>query len=74
MLAITRLVITRKSSESFTIGDDISITLGEIRGNQIRVIIDAPENLSIKRDNMIKDVNKNNKVFMRDQASKGGLS
>jgi len=72
MIPITRLVITRKTDESFTIGDKIEVTIGKVRGNQISVIIDAPANLPIKRDDMIKSVNKNNKCFMKDQA-KGGL-
>ena len=72
MIPITRLVITRKPEESFIIGDKIEVTIGKVRGNQISVIIDAPANLSIKRDDMIKSVNNNNKCFMKDQA-KGGL-
>jgi carbon storage regulator len=66
------LVITRKPEESFTIGDNIEVTIGEIRGNQIRVIIDAPRSLSIKRTKPMKN-NKNNKPTAIDQAKKWGF-
>ena len=72
MIETSRLVITRKRNESFTIGDDITITLGEQRGNQVRVIIDAPKNVLIKRDNIKKDINKNIIKEPLEQAEKEG--
>lgn len=66
------LVISRKTDESFTIGDNIEVTLGKIRGNQVRLIIDAPKNVLINRVKLTKN-NKNNKCFMRDQAKDGVL-
>jgi carbon storage regulator len=37
------LVFTRYEHEVFTIGDDISVTLLGIRGNQVRLGISAPK-------------------------------
>lgn len=67
------LVITRKSSENFTIGDDITVTIGEVRGNQIRVIIDAPKTLAIKRDNMKQNKESSIKAT-KNQAKDGTFS
>lgn len=44
------LVLTRKPGQSVYIGDDVKITLKEIRGNQVRVGIEAPPNLRIYRE------------------------
>lgn len=44
------LVLTRKPGQKIFIGDDIKITLMEIRGNQVRIGIDAPESLPICRE------------------------
>lgn len=44
------LVITRNEMQSFTIGDDIRITIVQIRGKQARVSIEAPKGLVILRD------------------------
>ena len=43
------LVLTRKTTESIQIGDEISITVLEVRGNQVRLGIDAPRQVPVHR-------------------------
>ena len=43
------LVLTRKPGEKIHIGSGITITLVEVKGNKIRLGIDAPENVPIFR-------------------------
>jgi carbon storage regulator len=44
------LILTRRIGESLIIGDDITITLLGIRGNQARLGIDAPKTVSVHRE------------------------
>ena len=44
------LILTRKVNESLIIGDDVRLTILGIKGNQIRVGIDAPSHVSIHRE------------------------
>ena len=44
------LILTRKSGESITIGDDVKITVIEVKGKQVRIGIDAPRNYIIHRE------------------------
>ena len=44
------LILTRRISESIIIGDDVKITILGIKGNQVRVGIDAPKDLSVHRE------------------------
>lgn len=44
------LILTRKPGESLYIGDNVKITIVEIKGHQIRVGIDAPAELRIYRE------------------------
>lgn len=44
------LVITRKPGQAVYLGDDIKITLQGIRGNQVRIGIDAPSSIRIYRE------------------------
>jgi len=44
------LILTRKPGESFYIGDNVKITIVELKGHQIRVGIDAPKELRIYRE------------------------
>jgi carbon storage regulator len=43
------LILTRKVGESITIGEDIKITLLDIKGKYVRVGIDAPRNFAVHR-------------------------
>ena len=43
------LVLTRKAKESVTIGNDIRVTVLEIRGNQVKLGIAAPRNTPVNR-------------------------
>jgi carbon storage regulator len=44
------LVLTRKSGEAVRIGDQITLKVIEIRGNQVRLGVEAPRDLSIHRE------------------------
>jgi carbon storage regulator len=44
------LIISRRCGESFIIGDDVKITVLSVKGNQIRVGIDAPKETTILRE------------------------
>jgi carbon storage regulator len=44
------LILTRKPGECIYIGDHIKVTVIEIKGNQIRVGIDAPRDFKIYRE------------------------
>jgi carbon storage regulator len=43
------LVLTRKTNESIRIGDEIRVTVLEVRGNRVRIGIDAPQDVQIAR-------------------------
>jgi len=44
------LVLSRRQSESIRIGNDITVTVLAVRGNQVRLGILAPEDVSIHRE------------------------
>ena len=44
------LVLSRKAEESMYIGDDIIITVLDIRGGQVRIGITAPQDVKIHRE------------------------
>ncbi|MFP5332637.1 MAG: carbon storage regulator CsrA [Acidimicrobiia bacterium] len=43
------LVLTRKAGESIVIGDDVVLTVLEVRGGQVRIGIEAPRDVTIHR-------------------------
>ena len=44
------LILTRRVGESLMIGDDITITVLGVKGNQVRIGIDAPRDVAVHRE------------------------
>lgn len=44
------LILTRKVGESVLIGDGIKVSVLAVKGNQVRVGIDAPKDISVHRE------------------------
>lgn len=46
------LVLSRKAQESIVIDNQITVTVLEVRGNHIRIGIEAPTDVSIRRQEL----------------------
>jgi len=47
------LSLSRKVGESVHIGDEITLTITAIRAKQVRVVVEAPSDISIRRDDIV---------------------
>ena len=47
------LVLSRRSKESIVVGDRITVTVVEIRGNRVRLAIEAPKEVRVLRTELI---------------------
>jgi carbon storage regulator len=52
------LVLSRKSTESIHIGDKVVVTVLEIRGNKVRIGIDAPKEIRVLRSELLDVISK----------------
>jgi carbon storage regulator len=50
------LVLSRKKGESITIGDNVTLTVVEIRGDKVRLGIDAPRDVAVHRDEVARAI------------------
>ena len=55
------LILTRKSGESITIGDDVKITVVEVKGKQVRIGIDSPRSYMIHREEVYLSIEEENR-------------
>jgi len=44
------LILTRRVGETVMIGDDIAVTVLGVKGNQVRVGVNAPKEVSVHRE------------------------
>jgi carbon storage regulator len=54
------LILTRKIGEGIILGDDIRIAVLEIRGKQIRIGIEAPQNVVVLREEIYQRIQEEN--------------
>lgn len=54
------LVLTRKLGESVTIGDNIKISVIDIKGRQVRLGIEAPPEMTIHREEIYAKIQEEN--------------
>ena len=54
------LVLTRKSGEKITIGDEVVVNILEIRGSQVRLGIEAPKGVAVHRSEIYERIQEEN--------------
>lgn len=56
------LVLTRKPDQSIMVGDDIEITVLEVRGEQVRLGIRAPRTVAVHRKEVFEQIQQGNRL------------
>jgi carbon storage regulator len=54
------LVLTRKTGESIVIGNDVVVTVLEVRSDQVRIGIAAPRSVQVHREEVYRQVEREN--------------
>lgn len=63
------LALSRKNNESIIIGNDIEITILEIKGDQVKIGITAPKSVSIYRKEIYLQIKESNKEAATSEIS-----
>ena len=63
------LVLSRKKNESIVIDDDITIVVVEIRGDKVRLGVDAPKEIPVHRQEVFEAIKRNQQNGQEDAAN-----
>lgn len=55
------LILTRRVGETLMVGDEVSITVLGVKGNQVRIGVNAPKHIAVHRE----------EIYQRIQNEKG---
>lgn len=67
------LALSRKINESIIVGNDIEVTILEVKGDQVKVGINAPKSVPIYRKEIYLQIKESNKEAAGTVASDGAL-
>ena len=62
------LVLTRRSGQTIKLGDDVEIVVVDIRGDQVRLGINAPRSVSILRGEILEEIQQVNREAAESDA------
>ena len=56
------LILSRKIDQKIRIGDDIVITLIDVKGDQVKIGVEAPSNVKVSRQEVFEAIQSENKA------------
>ncbi|MAY42613.1 MULTISPECIES: carbon storage regulator CsrA [unclassified Neptuniibacter] len=52
------LILTRRPGETLMVGDDVTVTVLGVKGNQVRIGVNAPKDINVHREEIYQRIKK----------------
>jgi len=66
------LILTRRINETLNIGDDVQVTVLGIKGNQVRIGINAPRDVPVHREEIYQRIKREERGSSEEQSGNAG--
>ena len=58
------LILSRKTNQKIRVGDSIEITVIEVRGDQVKIGVEAPQSVKVFREEIYDEIQRENKAAL----------
>ncbi|MFV0275876.1 MAG: carbon storage regulator CsrA [Parahaliea sp.] len=65
------LILTRRVGETLMVGDDITVTVLGVKGNQVRIGVNAPRDVAVHREEIYNRIQEDGDVAPKADKSSG---
>jgi carbon storage regulator len=65
------LILTRRVGETLMVGDDVTVTVLGVKGNQVRIGVNAPKDVAVHREEIYDRIRKENESGESTKATDG---